>query len=135
MSATQIGDKIYASNPITGWAFYEKSETILHKVIENSDVKSACHYGSLPEYIDKMTCLNITPLFMMLQYSIVADFSPAIKILVDKKLELNTSFDTFFTNIKLAKSYGDEYITQLFDKLKSSIGEEKYNKIMKDRDY
>jgi hypothetical protein len=72
---------------------------------------------------------------MMLQYSIVADFSPAIKILVDKKLELNTSFDTFFANIDLAKSHGDKYIARLFDKLKSSIGEEKYNKIMKGKDY
>lgn len=135
MSAMQFGDKIYASDCITGWAFYEKSHTILHKVIENRDVNSACNYAKHTDLIDKTTCLNITPLFMMLQYSIVADFSPAIKILVDKKLELKTNFNTFFENINLAKKHGNIYIQRLLDKLKSSIGEKKYKIIMKDINY
>jgi hypothetical protein len=129
MSAVQIGDKIYASDPITGWGFYEESQSILQKCIENRDVKSATFYASDPKMIDKESCLKITSLFMMLQYSIVADFSPAIRVLVDKKLELNTSFDSFKKNMDMAKSYGDDYIIRLKDVLKNAIGDEKYNKI------
>ena len=122
MTSIQIGNKIYASDPITGWSHYMQSQTILHKVIENGDVTSAVHYGSLPELIDKETCLEITPLFMMLQYSVIADFAPAINALVNKKLELNTSFDRFFKNITMAKHYGDAYVEGLLNKLKQSIG-------------
>ena len=74
-----------------------RSQSILHKVIENGDVTSAIHYAAQPELIDAETCLEITPLFMMLQYSIVADFGEAIKVLVDKKLQVNPSFERFFT--------------------------------------
>jgi hypothetical protein len=126
----QIGDKIYASDPITGWGFYEESQSILQKCIENRDVVSATIYASYPNMIDKESCLGITSLFMMLQYSIVADFSQAIRILVDKKLELNTSFDSFKKNMDMAKSYGDDYINRLKDVLKNAIGDEKYKKIV-----
>jgi hypothetical protein len=129
MTSIQIGDKIYASDPITGWIHYMSSQSILHKVIENRDVKSAIHYGSKEELIDKETCIGVTALFMMLQYCIVADFTPAIKVLIDKKLELKTPFDSFKNNLDLAKSYGENYINQLKIKLKNAIGEEKYNMI------
>jgi hypothetical protein len=36
MTSIQIGDKIYASDPITGWEHYMRSQSILHKVIENA---------------------------------------------------------------------------------------------------
>jgi len=129
MSSIQIGNKIYASDPITGWGHYMRSETILHQVIENGDVTSAIHYGSKPELIDKETCLGITALFMMVQYSVIADFSPAIRVLVDKKIEMGTSFDGFLKNIDMAKNYGDAYVKRLMNKMKNAIGEEKYNKI------
>jgi len=129
MTSIQIGDKIYASDPITGWTHYYNSQSILQQCIENRDVLSATIYACDPELIDKESCLGITPLFMMLQYSIVADFTPAIKVLIDKKLELKTSFDSFKNNLDLAKSYGENYINQLKIKLKNAIGEEKYNMI------
>jgi len=129
MSSIQIGNKIYASDPITGWGHYIRSQTILHQVIEKGDVTSAIHYGSKPELIDKETCLGITALFMMVQYSVIADFSPAIKVLVDKKMEMGTSFDGFLKNIDMAKNYGDAYVEGLMNKIKNAIGEEKYNKI------
>jgi hypothetical protein len=135
MTSIQIGDKIYASDPITGWRHYMRSQTILHKVIENGDVTSAIHYGAQPELIDAETCLEITPLFMMLQYSIVTDFSEAIKVLVDKKLQVNPSFERFFKNIILAKNYGDAYVERLMNKLNKSIGDEKYKQITKDINY
>ena len=128
MTSIQIGDKIYASDPITGWGHHARTQSILHKVIENGDVKSAIHYGSKAELIDKETCLGITALFMMLQYSVIADFTPAIKVLVDKKIEIGTNFDGFLKNIDMAKTYGDEYVSGLMNKLKNAIGEEKYNK-------
>ena len=129
MTSIQIGDKIYASDPITGWTHYYNSQSILQQCIENRDVLSATFYASDPKLIDKASCLGITPLFMMLQYSIVADFTPAIKVLIDKKLELKTPFDSFKNNLDLAKSYGENYINQLKTKLKNAIGEEKYNMI------
>jgi len=129
MTSVQIDDKIYASNPITTWAHYYDSQSILHKVIEKGDVTSAIHYGAQPELVDKESCLRITPLFMMLQYSVIANFTPAIKVLVDKKIEMGTSFDGFLKNIDLAKKYGDAYVSGLLNKLKNAIGEEKYNKI------
>lgn len=135
MTAIQIGDKIYASDPITGWGFYEKSQSILQKTIENSDVVSATIYASDPTLVDKESCLGITPLFMMLQYLVVADFTPAIKVLVDKKIALKTSFDSFKKNLELAKTYGDSYVSGLMNKLKNAIGEEKYNQIMINKDY
>ena len=134
MTSIQIGDKIYASDPITGWGHYIRSQTILHKVIENGDVKSSIHYGSQSELIDKECCLGITPLFMMLQYSVIADFTQAIKALVDKKLEIKTNFNRFFSNIENAKYYGDTYIFRLMNKLKNAIGEEKFNLIKNCKD-
>lgn len=135
MTSIQIENTIYASDPITGWAHYMKSQTILHKVIENGDIRSAIYYGSQPDLIDAETCLEITPLFMMLQYSIVADFGEAIKVLVDKKLQVNPSFERFFKNIILAKKYGDVYVERLLNKLNKSIGDEKYKQITKDINY
>lgn len=135
MTSIQIENKIYASDPITGWAHYMRSQTILHKVIENGDIKSAIHYAAQPELIDVETCLEMTPLFMMLQYSIVTDFGEAIKVLVDKKLQVNSSFDRFCKNIILAKNYGDEYVERLMNKLNKSIGDEKYKQITKDINY
>ena len=129
MTSIQIGNKIYASDPITGWTHYYNSQSILQQCIENRDVKSATFYASDPKLIDKESCLGVTPLFMMLQYSSVSDFTPAIKVLIDKKLELKTPFDSFKNNIDLAKSYGENYINQLKTTLKNAIGEEKYNKI------
>ena len=128
MTAIQIGDKIYASDPITGWGFYEKFQSILQKSIENSDVVSATIYASEPTLVDKESCLGITPLFMMVQYSVIADFTPAIKVLVDKKIELGTNFDGFLKNIDMAKHYGDAYVSGLMNKLRNAIGVEKYNK-------
>jgi hypothetical protein len=129
MTSIQIGNKIYASDPITGWTHYYNSQSILQQCIENRDVKSATFYASDPKLIDKESCLGVTPLFMMLQYSSVSDFTPAIKVLIDKKLELKTPFDSFKNNLDLAKSYGENYINQLKTTLKNAIGEEKYNMI------
>lgn len=126
MTSIQIGDKIYASDPITGWGHYMRSETILHKSIENGDVVSATIYASDPVIVDKETCLGITALFMMLQYSVIADFTPAIRVLVDTKIKHNTNFNGFLKNIDLAKHYGDAYVSGLLNKLKNTIGEEKY---------
>jgi len=103
-----------------------RSETILHKSIENGDVVSATIYASDPVIVDKETCLGITALFMMLQYSVIADFTPAIKVLVDTKIKHNTNFVGFLKNLELAKNYGDAYVSGLMNKLKNTIGEEKY---------
>ena len=113
----------------SGWEYYFQTQSILQKCIENGDVVSATIYSSDPKLIDHETCLGITSLFMMLQYSVIVDFSPAIKKLVEKKFEMNTSFDSFKKNMDLAKTYGDYYVNSLKTKLKNAIGDEKYNKI------
>ena len=129
MTSVQIGDKIYSSDPFSGWEYYFQTQSNLQKCIENGDVASAIIYSSDPKLIDHETCLGITSLFMMLQYSVIVDFSPAIKNLVEKKFEMNTSFDSFKKNMDLAKNHGDYYVESLKTKLKNTIGDEKYNKI------
>lgn len=78
-----------------------------------------------------MTCLDITPLFMMLQYSVINNFDECIYKLVEKKIEQKTNFKDFLKNIELAKNYGDEYVNKLLYKLKQIIGNDSYDYIVR----
>ena len=130
MTAMQIGNKIYASDPITGWGFYQSKNTILHTAIENGDIKSCISYMEKPEYYDRASCLGVTPLFMMLQYSVITNYSEPIKILVNKKIENKTDFKAFLENMNLAKTYGANYYNGLLTLLKNIVGDNNYNYIM-----
>jgi hypothetical protein len=130
MTAMQIGNKIYASDPITGWSFYQSKNTILQTAIENSDIHACISYMQKSEYYDTSNCLGVTPLFMMLQYSVIADYSEPIKILVNKKIENKTDFKDFLQNMNLAKTYGDNYYNKLMTLLKNIVGDNNYNYIM-----
>jgi hypothetical protein len=130
MTAMQIDNKIYASDAITGWSFYQSQNTILHTAIENGDIKSCISYMQKSKYYDTSNCLGVTPLFMMLQYSVVADYSEPIKIHVNKKIENKTDFTPFLENMNQSKMYGDNYYNRLITLLKNIVGDNNYNYIM-----
>ena len=130
MTAMQIDNKIYASDAITGWTFYQSKHTDLLKAIENSDIQACISYIQKSEYYDTPSCLGVTPLFMMLQYSVVADYSEPIKIYVNKKIGNNTDFTPFLENMNQSKTYGDNYYNKMMTLLKNIIGDNNYNYIM-----
>ena len=130
MTAMQIDNKIYASDAITGWSFYQSQNTILHTAIENGDIKSCISYMQKSKYYDTSNCLGVTPLFMMLQYSVISNYYEAIKIHVNKKIENKTDFQDFLQNMNDAKIYGNYYYNRLMTLLKNIVGDNNYNYIM-----
>ena len=106
MTAMQIGNTIYASNPIVGWDLYFNSHSKLHDAIMFGDTKQCLSIINsntidLDKLIDNKTCLDITPLFMMLQYSVVHNYDECINKLVEKKIKQKTDFRDFLKNIEL----------------------------------
>ena len=131
----QIENTIYASDPISGWDLYFKSHSKLHDAIMNGDIKQCINIinteNDTNKFIDVMTCLNITPLFMMLQYSVVNNYDECIYKLVETKIKHKTDFRDFLKNIEMARQYGDKYVNDMLSKLQKLIGDTSFNYVMK----
>jgi hypothetical protein len=114
-------NKIYANNFLDGYGFMLDSYTLLHHAIEKGQINKCLDCCSL-DLIDKMTNLNVTPLFLALQYSIVhPDLEKVFKKIYKVKKDNNTSFDDFNNNMNLVKENYPNYYIELTDKINKWI--------------
>ena len=110
-------NKIYANNFLDGYEFMLESYTLLHHAIENGKIDKCLEYCTI-NLIDVMTNLNVTPLFLALQHSIIhPDLEKVFKKIYKMKKEHNTSFDDFNNNMNLVKQNYPNYYIELTDKI------------------
>jgi hypothetical protein len=88
---------------------------------EKGQINKCLDYCTL-DLIDKMTNLNVTSLFLALQYSIVhPDLEKVFKKIYKVKKDNNTSFDDFNNNMNLVKENYPNYYIELTDKINKWI--------------